>query len=113
MRSIKQFAPCPVCGFWLEVYDFNVCPSCGVEFGVDNISHTYGELRRVWVDNGAFWSSGVDKRPVDWNPWLQLILAGHIYDVPFVTQTDVPQHNMVRGGTANLSQTQVFLVHAT
>jgi hypothetical protein len=84
MRSIKKkLVPCPVCGYSLDVYDFNICPSCGVEFGVDTVGHTYEELRQVWVDNGAVWSSSVDPQPLSWNPWWQLILAGFASSVPF------------------------------
>jgi hypothetical protein len=113
MRSIKKkFANCPVCGYWLDVSDFNICPSCGVEFGIDTVGHTYEELREVWVDNGALWSSDVDRQPEDWNPWLQLILAGHGSAVPFVATTiHMPQPHIVSSEVSNIASRPMFVVH--
>ena|ERR1700690_329282 len=107
MRSVKQLELCPVCGFPLEVYDFNICPSCGVEFGVDDIGHTHSELRKIWVENLALWSSSVDPRPVGWNPWLQLILAGHIFDVPFHGAVQ-PARSNIEFGQARLTPSPVL-----
>jgi hypothetical protein len=85
MRSVKQIRGhhCPVCGFHLEVFEFNICPSCGTEFGIDDIDHSYTELRHIWIENGPHWSSTVSMVPERWNPWMQLIEAGLVYDLPF------------------------------
>ena len=95
-----------MCGFSLQVYDFNICPSCGVEFGIDDIGHTHEELRKIWVENGAHWSSNVDSSPAGWNPWLQLILAGHMYDVPFKGEFQ-PVRSNVEYGEARLRPANV------
>lgn len=109
MRSIStKLGPCPVCGYPVEVYDFNICPSCGVEFGVDTISHSYDELRTIWVENGALWSSSVDPIPNGWDAYRQLIESGHGDAVPLVR----PPKPHVVSGMANLSPTPIFIVHA-
>lgn len=98
MRPVNiQMRDCPVCGYPLDVHDFNICPSCGTEFGIDTVGHTYDELRRVWVDNGAPWSSAADPRPRNWNPWMQLINASFEYALPFHFELRL-QSDVVRGG---------------
>jgi predicted RNA-binding Zn-ribbon protein involved in translation (DUF1610 family) len=85
VRQQTKRYPCPVCGYGLEhpAQDFNICPSCGVEFGYDTAGRSLSVLRAEWVATGACWTSRVDLKPKDWNPWLQLISAGFIYAVPF------------------------------
>jgi hypothetical protein len=65
---------CPVCGFLLDYppRDFNICPSCGVEFGADTVEYSYDELRQAWRERGQTWSSSVIERPANYNPQLQL-----------------------------------------
>src|SRR5215471_10595632 len=77
--------PCPVCGFGLKYPpdDFNICPSCGVEFGYETAGRSFHDLRQEWVDAGAHWSSQVHHPPNNWNPWLQLNEAKLIYNAPF------------------------------
>jgi hypothetical protein len=67
--------PCPVCAYPLEhpPADFNICPSCGVEFGYSDAGRTYGELRDEWLKYGARWSSTVEPPPIGWNPYLQIL----------------------------------------
>jgi hypothetical protein len=80
---IDKSGLCPICGFPLEPADFTICPSCGVEFGIDTIDHTLQELRAVWVDNGMRWESSVDVRPPHWNPWVQMFRAGIVLTLPY------------------------------
>jgi hypothetical protein len=74
MFSLRKKYICPVCGFLLKypAANFNICPSCGVEFGADDIDHDIGELQQLWFDRGMVWSSPVLPRPVDYNPALLL-----------------------------------------
>lgn len=75
---------CPVCGYPdLEnpPEDHLICPSCGTQFGYDDVGHSYAELRKMWVASGAEWF--LARPPLAWNPWLQLIMAGFSYDLPF------------------------------
>ena len=51
---------CPICFY--NNLDFNpllknydICPSCGTEFGNDDEQFTYDQLRRVWIDGGCKW----------------------------------------------------------
>jgi hypothetical protein len=69
---------CPVCGFSLEstASDFNICPSCGTEFGIDDVEHGVAELQKIWLLNGAQWASPVDKKPKNWEPFKQLEKLG-------------------------------------
>jgi len=56
--------------------DYNICPSCGTEFGADDVDLSYVELRMEWVRRGAPWFSRVTEPPVGWNAIAQLISAG-------------------------------------
>jgi hypothetical protein len=65
---------CPVCGFLLDypAKDFNICPSCGVEFDADTVEYSINELRLAWMNRGMEWSSGVIPRPLKYDPVVQL-----------------------------------------
>jgi hypothetical protein len=91
LKKIQQRYPCPVCGYALErpPTNFNICPSCGVEFGYHDAGRLYIDLRQEWVNSGAHWSSRVDRKPMDWNPWVQLITVGYSYVVPFWHQVKI------------------------
>jgi hypothetical protein len=80
--------PCPVCGYGLDypADDFNICPSCGVEFGYETAGRSYHELRQEWVDRGAIWASRVITKPRSWNPYLQMNAARLWYATPFLIQ---------------------------
>ncbi len=70
---------CPVCGFGElrePPLDFNICPSCGTEFGYDNFTTSFQELRERWIAQGAPWFSTATARPPGWNPSRQLYNAG-------------------------------------
>jgi hypothetical protein len=84
---------CPVCGYFLEFppSDFNICPSCGTEFGYSDSGHSYDELRWNWFRHGAAWSSTVDKRPKGWDPLFQLLNLGHpASDSIQITEAGIP-----------------------
>lgn len=66
---------------------YHICPCCGTEFGNDDAFVTHEYLRREWVDKGAPWFFGRPHRA--WNPWLQLLDAGHRELVP-----NVAVHNL-------------------
>jgi hypothetical protein len=65
---------CPVCGYGMEYppSDYNICPSCGTEFGVNDVNSTIPDLRKAWLATGPRWWSSVDSIPPDWNPRKQL-----------------------------------------
>lgn len=65
---------CPVCGYDMEdaPEDYNICPSCGTEFGVNDVNSSVAELRAAWLSAGAPWWSTTDQPPASWNPYLQL-----------------------------------------
>jgi hypothetical protein len=65
---------CPVCGFGLDFppEDFNICPCCGTEFGYDDASRSYSELRKRWLRDGALWWSQYLTPPLGWDPWEQI-----------------------------------------
>ena len=75
---------CPVCGYrCLEnpPEDHFMCPSCGTEFGYDDVGHSHTELRRLWIMLGANWF--LPPEPPGWNPWQQLTRAGFGFDIPY------------------------------
>lgn len=77
---------CPVCAFPdlpEPPENFSICPSCGTEFGFDDARASHARLRQSWIQAGVPWFSRARHAPVDWNPWLQLIKAGFVYDWPF------------------------------
>ena len=66
---------CPVCGFPfmedpyiddLKCLSFEICPSCGVQFGHDDLVKTHPQLRDIWLNGGMKWSSSM-KEPAIWN----------------------------------------------
>lgn len=74
---------CPVCGFNELPYpprDYHICPCCGTEFGKDDAEFSQTQLRELWVATRARWFFG--NPPQYWNPWIQLIRAGHSETVP-------------------------------
>ena len=77
---------CPVCG-WPHLDEphrlpegdpsFEVCVSCGTEFGNDEFGTTHEALRKRWLEErgGAWWSSR--RNPPDgWDAMKQLEAAG-------------------------------------
>lgn len=75
---------CPVCGYpdlSDPPQDFEICPSCGTEFGYHDIRRSHKELRRKWIARGAHWQSEVIPRPDEWNALAQLIKAGFSFGV--------------------------------
>ena len=69
---------CPVCGYEMEAppKDYRICPSCGTEFGVNDVNASIAELRESWMSTGPAWWSTVDARPDNWDPIDQLEKAG-------------------------------------
>lgn len=68
---------CPVCYFdKLEEAplpnSYEICPSCGTEFGYDDINTTFTELRMNWITSGMHWWSNDVEPPKDWDPIQQL-----------------------------------------
>jgi len=84
MLSEEKFR-CPVCGFpelSEPPYDkdgcssFDICPSCGTEFGYTDATKPHSVLRRAWLNAGAHWSSKVTAPPENWDAFEQLRAAG-------------------------------------
>jgi len=75
---------CPVCGF-PALYEpprspktdggsYEICPSCGFQFGVsdDDGGYSYRAWREEWIQAGMPWRSVGQKPPPTWNPVQQL-----------------------------------------
>ena len=78
---------CKMCGYDQMPFPpirHNICPCCGIEYGVDDTIETLEFLRDDWLRNGAPWFSTLDPYlpPLNWNPWDQLDRAGYQYSVP-------------------------------
>jgi hypothetical protein len=67
--------------------DYNICPSCGTEYGVNDVNSSYEELRKAWLKTGPTWWSKTDPKPDNWSPSRQLANLGAT--VPAVTSTGV------------------------
>ena len=65
---------CPVCGYGMEdePCNFNICPSCGTEFGYHDANVPVRTLRASWLRNGAQWWSTTDSEPAGWDPYAQV-----------------------------------------
>lgn len=81
----NDFFTCLVCGFaglTSAPYDasgcasFDICPSCGTEFGYDDASKSHRELRQLWLAAGAPWRSSRVSIPEGWNAVDQIRAAG-------------------------------------
>lgn len=51
---------------------YNICPSCGTEFGLHDVNSTIEDLRTAWLESGAKWHSAVVPEPEKWNQAQQL-----------------------------------------
>lgn len=62
---------------------YNICPCCGVEYGLDDAFDSHEQLRDEWLAAGAPWFSQVVPydRPANWDAWEQLEYAGLPYTV--------------------------------
>lgn len=81
---------CPVCAYPDMPYpprDYNICPSCGTEFGSDDAYATHDILRARWVQNGAPWFFG--QPPIAWNPYMQL-MSGYSWEAFFPVRLAEP-----------------------
>jgi hypothetical protein len=75
--------PCPVCGYPKLSEpprspsgggSYEICPSCGFQFGVDDDDRgqTYEQARQAWVGAGSLWSSKGIPAPKGWSAKGQL-----------------------------------------
>lgn len=69
-----DISTCPVCGYDLEepIQPYDICSSCGTEFGVSDVNSTIAKLREAWLETGPRWWSPVTPSPVGWDPHRQL-----------------------------------------
>jgi hypothetical protein len=106
MLTVLKYV-CPVCGFLLDypADNFNICPSCGVEFGLDDIEYKVEELQVLWFKRGLTWTSAVIPKPTDYNPFQQLLnLKPHGANIASrrdVSQARVPDVSNYRLSTTN------------
>jgi hypothetical protein len=78
---------CPVCGY-PSLTDpprspagggsYEICPSCGFEFGVtdDDLGYSYEQWRAEWIGRGTPWSATGREAPNNWDPVTQLASLG-------------------------------------
>src|SRR5487761_1277683 len=74
MAALNERYLCPVCGYGMQEppENYNICPSCGTEFGIHDVNASIQELRAAWLQSGCNWWSRSDPNPVDWDPCRQL-----------------------------------------
>lgn len=70
----KRSNLCPVCGYDLgsPVEDYEICPSCGTQFGYDDANMAHAILRQRWTEKGCPWWSQSTQKPTNWNPLEQM-----------------------------------------
>ena len=75
---------CPVCGYagleephtdMVGEPTYAICPSCGTQFGADDLAVSHEELRATWVAAGAAWWSESKAAPQGWDGKAQLAAA--------------------------------------
>jgi hypothetical protein len=66
---------CTVCGYEMEdgPRDYNICPSCGTEFGIHDVNSSIENLRDLWLKSGPRWHSTIVDQPAKWDPFEQFI----------------------------------------
>ena len=76
---------CPVCGYpgldepavdTTGEPTYAICPSCGTQFGADDLTVSHEALRQAWVSDGPHWWSEVKPPPPGWDGRAQLAAAG-------------------------------------
>ena len=69
---------CPVCGYEMREppRDYNICSSCGTEFGISDVNSSVADLRDAWLESGPAWWSKTEAQPVGWDPVEQMARAG-------------------------------------
>ena len=72
--SARSTSRCLVGGYVSEIafVEYDICPSCGTEFGVNDRNATIAQLRGAWLQTGPRWWSEYDAVPEGWNPDQQL-----------------------------------------
>jgi hypothetical protein len=92
MEAEKSQNLCLVCGFEMDdpPRDYNICPSCGTEYGVNDANASYEQLRAGWLKTGPAWWSKTDPQPENWSPSRQLANLG----------TVIPSASVLSTGTA-------------
>jgi hypothetical protein len=75
---------CPVCGYEMAVppKNYNICSSCGTEFGVHDANASIAELREAWMKTGPAWWSKATPKPEKWDPITQMEKAGIVVRRP-------------------------------
>lgn len=91
MSQIAGKYPCPSCGYYLNEQPWDgespsdsICPSCGIQFGLDDVpsesgvprNQSYVVWRTKWMQAGMPWFSASRPAPANWNPAQQLVDAG-------------------------------------
>ncbi len=76
---------CPVCGYpgldephtdVMGEPTYAICPSCGTQFGADDLTTSHETLRAAWIGAGASWWSEAKPAPPGWSAEAQLKSAG-------------------------------------
>jgi hypothetical protein len=109
----KMVNMCPVCGYYMEEApeNYNVCPSCGTEFGLHDVNSSVPELQAAWLrsgEDGPRWWSRFDDPPPRWDPRKQFervflnagpISKEFIFSVELNPREDAPSRNKRRRRT--------------
>ena len=69
---------CPVCAYRFlsdDALNHDVCPSCGTEFGYDDVAQSHESLRMEWLGNSGPWFDRSVGPPADWDPVAQVMAA--------------------------------------
>lgn len=77
---LEDQGPCPICNRVIEFYagkpiEFEICNGCGVQFGYDDCSVSWAELKEAYIAAGSpFWPREVMRRDLapGLKTWLEV-----------------------------------------
>lgn len=99
--SLPPSEVCPVCGFYEVGFlpkDYNICASCGTEFGASDSAFSHAELHQYWVDEGCPWFDPGTPKPEGWDRYCENLKA------PRVLINGVPSYRKQPASAASLLQ---------
>lgn len=84
--------------------NYNICASCGTEFGLHDENASLEELRAAWMMTGPRWWSKTESQPNNWNPFLQLAnlgmsVASSVSTTASFTSSNATSNPLLRSGT--------------
>jgi hypothetical protein len=82
---------------------YNICPSCGTEFGLHDAVRTHEEIRNVWIAGGMKWWSKFDSAPIGWSALAQMY-GNSTVQMQFITNSTFLSNDLLVSANSNPPQ---------